>query len=112
MKPKHVHHVGYLAQYVCVHNVLFVQHQIYIRLSCYADGQDFTAGSVDLVFPADATELCTTVPILNDTIAGEGDEEFTVEFTLDPGTSGVQPGRTMSTVTIIDNDGEKESTFV
>ena len=85
------------------------QHQIYNQL-CLSDnaaGQDFIAGSVNLVFPANATELCTTVPILNDTIAGEGDEEFTVDFTLDPGTSGVQPGRTTSTVTIIDNDGER-----
>ena len=60
-----------------------------------------------LVFPADSTELCTSVPILNDTIAGEGDEQFTVDFTLQPGTTGVQTGRTMSSVTIVDDDSER-----
>ena len=78
-----------------------------LLLYCVAsDGQDFTGGEYRVQFPAGVREHCTEIPIIDDSIALEGDEAFVVKLDMSQLPDGVRPGSTnISSVIITDNDG-------
>ena len=65
--------------------------------------EDFTSISLNITLPELEHMKCVEIPIINDSIAFEGDEQFMVTFTVF--TPGVEIGvPNISYVTIIDND--------
>ena len=70
----------------------------------YIDGDDFTATTSQLIFPADEVSVCTRIELADDNIL-EPDEQFSLMFSV--GNPDVQIGPIMtSTVTIIDDDSK------
>lgn len=58
-------------------------------------------------FPAGVSQHCTDIPIIDDSIALEGDELFIVKFDANQLPDGVEPdSRNTSTVQITDDDGK------
>ena len=58
-------------------------------------------------FPTSAGEQCVEIPIIDDSIALEGDEIFIVEFDSNQLPDDVKPGPVnFTTVSIIDDDGK------
>ena len=67
---------------------------------------DFEQVSRTFTFPAENDTACTTIAVVEDRVALEGAEQFTVELTLPPGQPGLLLGTDrQTTITIIDNDG-------
>jgi len=55
---------------------------------------------------------CTTITVVDDRVALEGAEQFTVELTIPPGQPALQLGNNrQTTITITDNDG-KSCSFI
>ena len=70
------------------------------------DGSDFSGGEYRVELTAGASEQCTDISIIDDSIALEGDELFVVGFDRSQLHDGVQLGiSNITTVRIIDNDG-------
>ena len=70
----------------------------------YIDGDDFTATTSQLIFPANEVSVCTRIELTDDNIL-EPDEQFSLMFSV--GNPDVQIGPIMtSTVTIIDDDSK------
>ena len=70
-------------------------------------GADFELISRTFSFPTGNDTACTTIAVVDDQVALEGAERFTVELTLPPGQPGPQLGSNrQTTVTITDNDGK------
>jgi hypothetical protein len=67
------------------------------------EGEDFTSSSATVVIPPDQTQGCADLPITDDELALEGDEEFMVSATVEGG--GLDPPTPPATVTIEDDDG-------
>ena len=69
-------------------------------------GADFEQISRTFSFPTGNDTACTTIAVVDDRVALEGAEQFTVELTLPLGQPGPQLGSNRrTTITIIDNDG-------
>lgn len=68
-----------------------------------AGPSDFMATTNRVTFPAEAGQVCTEFPIVNDTIGLEETEDFRVTFNIveGPGVVGSQPN---TTVHIVDDD--------
>ena len=77
---------------------------------CYKtspDGQDFSGGEYRVQFPAGGRRGCTSIQIIDDSIAFEGDELFDIGFDISQLPDGVRLGpRNTATVRIIDDDGK------
>ena len=58
----------------------------------------------EVTFPQEAVESCAVIEIVDDSLALEGEETFTVSFITPAAVQQASPIST--TVTIIDNDGE------
>ena len=70
-------------------------------------GADFEQVSRTFSFPTGNDTACTTIAVMDDQVALEGAEQFTVELTLPPGQPGLQLGTDRQTaITITDNDGK------
>lgn len=73
-----------------------------------ANGQDYTASSGTVIFPAGLVTRTFTIPLLNDTLL-EGDETFFV--TLSAPVNGVIVGTNPLTVTITDDEEPAQISF-
>ena len=72
-------------------------------LSFFKGGDDFVVETLTAMFATNSDTACVEFTVLDDTIALEGDETFTVTFTTPPGTIPGSPST--ATVTIKDDDG-------
>ncbi len=68
------------------------------------DVSDFRQSSATLEFSSGDTEMCLTIPIVDDDVAETLEEVFNVLIVPQPSTVNVIPGRTTSTVIIVDED--------
>lgn len=74
-----------------------------------AAGQDYTASSGTLIFPAGVTTQTITIPILEDTVLENGETFF---ITLSNPVNGIIQGQNPMTVTITDNEAPAQISFV
>ena len=75
-------------------------------------GADFEEVSRTFSFPTRNDIACTTITVVDDRVALEGAEQFTVELTLPSGQPALQLGNNrQTTITITDNDG-KNCSFI
>ena len=78
----------------------------YCVFSIWPGGTDFEQVSRTVTFTAESDTACTAITVVDDRVALEGSEQFTVELTLPPGQPGLQLGTDrQTTITITDNDG-------
>ena len=69
----------------------------------FKGGDDFVVETLTAMFAANSDTACVEFTVVDDMIALEGDETFTVTFTTPP---AIVPGSpSAATVTIIDDDG-------
>ena len=69
----------------------------------FKGGDDFVVETLTAMFAANSDTACVEFTVVDDMIALEGDETFTVTFTTPPGTGPGSPSP--ATVTIIDDGG-------
>ena len=70
------------------------------------DGVDFSGGEYRVEIQEGTREQCINIPVTDDSLAFEGDEEFVIKFDISQLPEGVEPGPTnISIVRIIDDDG-------
>ena len=88
-------------------------HQTQPYLPCHplhhdlVDGADFIGGEYRVQIPARTREQCTDIPVIDDSLAFEGDEVFVVKFDISQLPDGVEPGPSnTTTVRVIDDDGK------
>ena len=72
-------------------------------LSFFKGDEDFVVETLTAMFAANNDTACVEFTVVDDMIAFEGDETFTVTFTTLPGT--IHGSRSRANVTIIDDDG-------
>ena len=71
--------------------------------SFFKGGDDFVVETLTAMFEANDNTTCVEFTVVDDMIALEGDETFTVTFTTPPGIIPRSPFT--ATVTVIDDDG-------
>ena len=74
----------------------------YFFMLCHVEGSDYVATIVILTFVPSDKILCATIPIINDTVPSEPDEQFSVTLTS-ASPVGIF-GESTTCVTIIDDD--------
>ena len=83
-----------------------------LDFSILPGGTDFEQTSRTFTFPTESDTACTSIAVVDDRVALEGAEQFTVELTLPPGQPDLQLGNNRQiTVTITDNDGKIAAFF-
>ena len=86
-----------------------------LSLSCLISlgGVDFEQISRTFSFPTGNDTACTAIAVVDDRVALEGEEQFTVELTLPPGEpAGLLLGtNSQTTITITDNDGRNSTLY-